>query len=109
MSIRTLSNKTVKIQRPKTAAGTLGNQGDLTWPNIATIRCRIEPVSGNETDRSGKTTAEVTHMMYCGKRVDIEPSDRVIAGSATYRVDYVNKSPGGLQRHKEVMLVEYVA
>ena len=108
MSLLTRTNVRVVHKRPVQTSGAYGNAGANT-PLVLnpTLALRIEQLSAHELDLFGKTTGEITHIAYAAKSLDIREEDELTQGSRTYRVESVNRMPGGLTRHKEVMLKEF--
>jgi len=107
-SIARLYNTTALVQRK--GAATTNSYGEPVASfatHISSVRCRIEGIGGGMSaemvDRIQAT--EATNYMYCGP-ADIKETDRVIFGSITFEVKFVNSRPGGLTKHMEILLME---
>lgn len=106
MSFASLLNQTATIQRQTPTVDDSGGrvEGAITETEIA---CRIRPLSARERAMSGAEGTDVTHRMYCAA-CSISEADRVVVGSTTYEVEFVNRNPGGSSAHHyEVDLREY--
>jgi len=108
VSLLNTYNLRVTHRRPTQSAGSYGNTGAATTPVIrAALGIRLEQLGARELDMFGKTTGEIDHIAYIGSNVDVREEDEFVSGTRVYRVVSVNRMPGGLKRHKEVMLKEY--
>lgn len=86
MSLKSLMNTSVDVQRPTKTRGTEGGQS-ASWPTTyAGLRCRIQPLSAREAVLYGRETEQVTHRMYIDASVIIGIQDRVIYSSRTFFV-----------------------
>lgn len=108
MSIISTANIRVVHRRPVQTAGAYGNTGANT-PVVLNpaVGLRIEQLGARELEQFGKTTAEVSHIAYASKNLDVREEDQFVAGTRVYRVTAVNRAPGGMKRHKEVLLLEF--
>ena len=62
-----------------------------TWADVATdVECYIRNADGNESIEYGQTNVRSTHVMYCDVDVDIQEGDRVVDGTKTYEVRWVD-------------------
>jgi head-tail adaptor len=62
-----------------------------TWTDVATgVECYIRELDGNEAIEYGQTNVRSTHTLYCDVSVDIQEGDRVVEGTKTYEVRWVD-------------------
>ncbi len=96
MSVLNRKTHTVTHRRPVQAAGAYGNAGANT-PLVLNpaLGLRIEQLGARELDLFGKTTAEVSHIAYAPKGLDVREEDELVDGTRVYRVTGVNRAPGG--------------
>ena len=102
MTFASLLNTTAIVKRPNFTEDTMGGEAASFSP-VATIRCRIQPMSGRERAMSGSTGVESTHKMFCLYSVDVRPEDEVTSGGFVYQVTFVGDA-AGQGHHLEVDL-----
>jgi len=74
-----------------------------TWATICSFRAVVVTMSGSETAKWEKMGVFATHNLFMDKRFDvtITEKDRIVHGSATYEVAYVENYFGrGTKRWK---------
>lgn len=107
MSLRDLFNKHVIIQRRTTAASSVSAAGSYTWiSSVFNVHCTIQPAGTTELERFNKTTAEMTHTMFCDVGHDIKARDRIVDGSITYQIVGKPMNDAGRGHHFAVPLLE---
>ena len=107
MSIASLSNKRVTIQRRTLVASESSAAGTVTWTNNATnVKCAIQPTDARDVERFAQTLGKVTHTMFCQPAVSIKSRDRVVLGAITYEVAGPAMDAAGRGNHQEIMLLE---
>lgn len=100
-----LYNRTVRLERVALAASAASAAAIETWSIVQDVRCTIQPDTSAEEFEFGKTTANVTHNLYCDYGTDVRPRDRFIDGAAMYRVLGV-ENDGGRMHHLKVRLTQ---
>ena len=107
MSVATLSNKRVTVQRRTLTESESSAAGVVTWTNhLSSVPCAIEPLSTSDVEQFSQTLGKVSHRMFCGIGVDIKSRDRIVLGSITYEVAGPAMDAAGRGRHQELMLLE---
>lgn len=90
MSLRSLMvhTATVKLERDTTGPSGAGKVEEVT---VATIRCRIQPVSALQRVQYLKSGMDVTHRMYCDQNPQVDTRHVVyFNGRRLYLVGSVN-------------------
>jgi len=104
MSIADHYAQSVTVERYTESVGSTGAVV-RTWTTASTVDALIAPGGGNESFSDGKVTLYASHRMYCDAGTDVTNKDRVVYGTATYRVIFV-KNPNLRNHHKQVYLDE---
>ncbi len=86
MSVASLANTSIVVQRPTVAASAA--QGE-TLATVFTGKARIQPLSGAEINRYSRDLSSVTAKAYVAGTPDIKADDIMTAGSDTYLVKAV--------------------
>ena len=90
MSIDSLFNTTMAVSRLTTSQDVIGGEKG-TWASNSTGNpCRYRLLSAAERPYIGKEGVVSTHRLYCEAGGDVTSKDRIVAGSNTYDVNYVN-------------------
>ena len=106
MSIGLLLNQTCQISRNTAGSADVWGQPAESWDVVeGGVRCRIEGLSGREV-REQLQGVSVSHNGYFLAGVDLHEADRVVVGTTSYEVLYVNTMPGGVANHVEAQLKE---
>ncbi len=84
MSIDSLADKTVTIQRVSMAVSAAGAYEE-TFTDLLTWKVRIQPLTANELVKLGREATDIGIKLY-GVPADVQEPDRVTYGSKTYRV-----------------------
>ena len=105
MSVRSLANITVLVQSRAVTSDTLGSGGTDTFSTkFANYRCRIQPLSGDETIEFDKETVRITHRMYSDFREGtLVENDRIVFNSENYDVRLV-RNMDNMDRHFQIDL-----
>ena len=104
MSVESLMNRKVNIQRrTKTIDGT--GTATETWTTIYTdMPCRIQPVGGMVQTLYARQVSQVSHkMFYPAGYPSVAEQDRVIDGANSYDVRFVS-NPDFSDHHYEAAL-----
>lgn len=83
----------------------MGGKNPASWVTRSTQQCLVQPLSGKEILSGGQETMIATHRLFVMDTPDIRRTDRVVVGSTTYDVVFVENS-GGISHHLEVLLKE---
>ena len=87
----------VTLQSPVETVDSIG-QTNRTWVDeYEDEPARYEPISGGETLRGKQVELGVTAVFTIHRRDDIDSTWRVVHGSTTYGIGYVNPVDGGLR------------
>ena len=71
-----------------------------TWVDIGSFKARISPISSNERLMQDKTTAMLTHRVYCDS-MDIIESDRIKWGDIVFEIIGI-RNPSEAYSHLEI-------
>ncbi len=104
MSFTKMLRQTGTVQRATQLQDDIGDTAS-TFTTSSTIKCLVQPVSGQVRAVAGSVGVEVTHKMFCLYSADILESDRLVIGSTIYDVVFVADA-SGQGHHKEVDLRE---
>ena len=77
MSVATLSNTSVDVERPVEALDAWGGKTRSAWLSVANYMMRVQPLSGREIINNSREEMRVTHMAYVAGKPDIRPGDRL--------------------------------
>lgn len=80
---------TCDIQRPVDTVDAGGSPIETYGAHLSSIRCRIQPASGSESNRYGEMVNEVTHHVYVDGAEDVLAKDRVKYGSQYFDIQGV--------------------
>ena len=105
MSIASLSNSTVRIERHDGTSQDAWGAEKNTFTLIKRARCRIQPVSGQDAIVHGKPEQSITHRAYFLETPDILAGDRLIFRERTLYVQSILNA-NELDRHTVVGLEE---
>lgn len=89
MSIRSICNKTARVERAKTSGVTQTATGGAsrTWTVIhRDVRCRLQPLSSELQAKAAAAGIRTTHEMRTPTNLALQANDRVIVAGTTYRV-----------------------
>ena len=77
MSLTSLCNKTVTIER---MSETADNWGGITeaYASVGTAKARVYPVAGNDAVVHGRPDMRITHRLYFPGTLDIRGDDRLL-------------------------------
>jgi hypothetical protein len=106
------------VRRYTLTASNFSAAGTEAWEDVEQdIACHIQPMRASELQALGKTTAEVTHRMFCAAGLDIRPRDLIVEGNpieaflgiddTIYEVDGVIDA-AARGHHTEALLLERV-
>ena len=85
----------ITIQTPTETVDSIG-QTNRTWAALYSNEpARYDPISGGETLRGKQVEAGVTAVFTIHKRDSITSTMRVVHGSTTYGISYINPVDGG--------------
>lgn len=111
MSLRSLFNRRVDVQRKTYAASAVSAAGAATWATIRHgLRCRIWAVSSRELEQFGMTSGEISHVCAWSATTVLQPSDRLVEGTVTYEIGGPPQRMDGAKHthHYEAPLLERV-
>lgn len=77
MSVATLANKTVVVER-RTYNYDLAGGRTYSWELVATVKARVQPLSSSEALRHSSDDSRVSHKVYVPGNPDITAGDRLI-------------------------------
>ena len=83
--------KRVLLQKRTATTDRRGN-ASLAWGDVANAWSQISPMSGDESQRAGRTEATVTHVIHMRYRKDLTvltQKDRVVFGSRIFNIEVV--------------------
>ena len=112
-----LLTMTATVRRATRTANTFGAFGAATWADHLTgVKCAIQPLSGSDMIRFGKSAPDATHKMFVESAPDILPRDTVLVtagtvywtGSPTFEVIGPLDGEGGLTEVSVIPLRRYV-
>ena len=87
MSVASLANKTLTLERQTQAADGWGSPKD-TYTPTSRVTGRLQPVSGDDAMIHGRPDLRITHRFYVSGNPDIRSGDRLDdAGAKLYVVD----------------------
>lgn len=87
MSIRSMLNTTVSIERRTTVKTGLGSQ-EVSWSVLhKDIPAKLDPIGGREILFMGKLTSSLTHRLYILYLSDLRGSDRVVHQGDIYDIE----------------------
>jgi len=95
MSVASLANRTYGFERQTTTKDAVGGQ-TKAWASSATVKGRVQPLSGTDQIIHARNESRVTHKGYFTGTPDILAGDRVQVGSqflhvaAVRNVDYAD-------------------
>jgi SPP1 family predicted phage head-tail adaptor len=75
MSIASLANRTVTVERATVSSGSFGGVAE-TWAPVCRVTLRVQPLSGADVIRHSKDDMTVTHKCYTPGTPDIQAGDR---------------------------------
>lgn len=77
MSVATLSNTSVQVQRPTETVDAWGGKTRSAWSTEQTLKMRVQPLSGSEIRLHSREEMRVTHKVYVSGKPDIRDTDRL--------------------------------
>jgi head-tail adaptor len=77
VSVATLSNTEVQVQRPTESVDAWGGKTRSAWTTQQTLRMRVQPLGGDEIRLHGREEMRVTHKVYVTGKPDITDRDRL--------------------------------
>ena len=83
MSVASLANTTITVQRATISRDNTGGAVE-TWAHHLTLKARVQPLSGAESQLYSRETEQVVAKAYIPGAPDVKHSDRVVIGSDTY-------------------------
>ena len=84
MSIDSLCDKTISVQRPSTLMADTGAYEEA-WAVWKTVKARIQPLNATEMVKLGREATDVGIRLYCVP-CGIQEPDRIGYGSRTFEV-----------------------
>jgi SPP1 family predicted phage head-tail adaptor len=89
------------IESRSTAPGYGGN----TWATVGSYSGFMQPLTGNEVFKFGKSAGDVTHRFYTGLSTSVEQGYRITWQGQKYEVIYSDQPTGiaGRSSHKEIL------
>ena len=94
-----LLNNTLTLQTLTEIADGAGGH-TASWTDVGTFRASISPISSNERLMQDKTTAMLTHRVYCDN-MDIIESDRIKWGDIVFEIMGI-RNPSEAYAHLEI-------
>jgi head-tail adaptor len=88
MSLTSLCGKTVAIERGSDTGDNWGGQ-TRSYSQVAKAKCRIYPVTGNDSVIHGMPDLRITHRLYFPGTPDIRSGDRFKFGSRYFYVQVI--------------------
>lgn len=85
MSVATLANINVTVQRASSARGEWGTL-EPVWSTHLRLRMRVQPLSSEEVILYSRDTVTITHKAYVNGTPDITEKDRLKIGSVIYKI-----------------------
>ncbi len=85
MSVASLANKSITVQRSTDTAGAFGGKAE-SWANHLKLQARVQPISGSENFRYNRDLEAVLVNMYVPGAPDVTHKDRVQFRSKTYKI-----------------------
>jgi SPP1 family predicted phage head-tail adaptor len=76
MSVATLSNITLAVQRQTATRDAMGGQ-TKSWASLVKVQGRVNPLSSSEMIRHSQDDDRITHKVYVAGTPDIRPLDRL--------------------------------
>jgi hypothetical protein len=87
-----IMDQTASTERVTNAQDDIGAVTQTWATSIASLKCKLHPIRGEERTMSGSMGVECTHILFCGKSSDIIEADEVVIGTQRYKVTWVDSN-----------------
>ena len=108
MSLGFFLNSTATVYQTSNTTSAMGATKKIWTVRIASLRCRLNAKTINETDEYGKVTVQNVWKLYCEATATnkaIAESDKITLDSIDYQVTGTYNA-GNLDRHLEIQMTE---